>query len=58
MILSEIEIAYAVDLLEKLAESADKYIDEPNWLESMTDDINNAKRFIKKYQKLLAKEIA
>jgi hypothetical protein len=57
MRMTDIEIAYTVDLLSKLVESAEGYIDDGSWLEALTDDIKNAKQLVKKYNKRV-KEIA
>ncbi len=47
MKLDELEIAYTIDVLERLVQSADGYIEDGNWLEPLTDDIKNAKQLIK-----------
>jgi len=56
MKLDELEIAYTIDVLERLVQSADGYIDDGNWLEPLTDDIKNAKQLIKGYKKRLREE--
>lgn len=52
-----LELAYAVHLLEQLSESANGYIDDGSWLESLTTDIKNAKQLIRKHYKLANKEV-
>jgi hypothetical protein len=56
MKLDELEIAYTIDVLERLVQSADGYIDDSNWLEPLTDDIKNAKQLIKGYKTRLKQE--
>ena len=50
MKMDELEIAYTVDVLERLVQSANGYIDDGKWLEPLTDDIKNAKQLIKAYK--------
>jgi len=56
MKLDELEIAYTIDVLERLVQSADGYIDDGHWLEPLTDDIKNAKQLIKAYKQRLRKD--
>jgi hypothetical protein len=56
MKLDELEIAYTIDVLERLAQSADGYIQDGKWLEPLTDDIKNAKQLIKGYKQRLKQE--
>jgi hypothetical protein len=56
MKLDELEIAYTIDVLERLVQSADGYIQDGKWLEPLTDDIKNAKQLIKGYKKRLREE--
>jgi hypothetical protein len=56
MKLDELEIAYTIDVLERLVQSADGYIEDGNWLEPLTDDIRNAKQLIKAYKQRLKQE--
>ena len=56
MKMDELEIAYTVDVLERLVQSADGYIDDGDWLEPLTDDIKNAKQLIKAYKTRLKRE--
>jgi len=56
MKLDELEIAYTIDVLERLVQSADGYIDDGHWLEPLTDDIKNAKQLIKGYKTRLKQE--
>lgn len=58
MIVTKLEIAYVFDVLERLTQSADGYIDDGSWLEPLTDDIKEAKRLLKNRNKLQEKEIA
>lgn len=58
MIVTKLEIAYVFDVLERLTQSADGYIDDGSWLEPLTDDIKEAKRLLKNRNKLREKEIA
>lgn len=51
--MDKLEIAYTIDVLERLAQSANGYIDDGKWLEPLTDDIKNAKQLIKAYKKRL-----
>ena len=54
--MDELEIAYTVDVLERLVQSANGYIDDGDWLEPLTDDIKNAKQLIKAYKTRLKRE--
>lgn len=56
--INKLEIAYVFDVLERLTQSADGYIDDGSWLEPLTDDIKEAKRLLKNRNKLQEKEIA
>jgi len=56
MKLDKLEIAYTIDVLERLVQSADGYIDDGHWLEPLTDDIKNAKQLIKVYKQRLREE--
>lgn len=56
--ITKLEIAYVFDVLERLTQSADGYIDDGSWLEPLTDDIKEAKRLLKNRNKLQEKEIA
>jgi len=56
MKLDELEIAYTIDVLERLVQSADGYIDDGHWLQPLTDDIKNAKQLIKAYKQRLKQE--
>lgn len=51
--MDKLEIAYTVDVLERLVQIANGYIDDGKWLEPLTDDIKNAKQLIKAYKKRL-----
>jgi hypothetical protein len=56
MIQNSLDLAYAMELLSLLTESAEKYIDDGTWIEPLTDDLKNAKQAIKKYNRLISKE--
>lgn len=56
MRLTDLEIAYTMEVLSNLTESAEKYIDDGSWLEPLTDDIKSAQKVLKKYAKILEKE--
>ena len=56
MKMDELEIAYTVDVLERLVQSANGYIEDGDWLEPLTDDIKNAKQLIKAYKTRLKRE--
>lgn len=56
--ITKLEIAYVFDVLERLTQSADGYIDDGSWLEPLTDDIKEAKRLLKNRNKLQEKETA
>lgn len=56
MKMDELEIAYTIDVLERLVQSANGYIDDGKWLEPLTDDIKNAKQLIKAYKTRLKRE--
>ena len=59
MKMDELEIAYTIDVLGRLVQSANGYIDDGKWLEPLTDDIKNAKQLIKAYKtRLKRKELA
>jgi hypothetical protein len=53
---NNLDLAYTVNLLSLLVESSENYIDDGSWLESLTDDIKNAKQLIRKYKKLTKTE--
>ena len=54
--MDKLEQAYIIDVLERLTQSADGYIEDGNWLEPLTDDIKNAKQLIKGYKQRLKQE--
>lgn len=58
MSVTKLELAYVFDVLERLTQSADGYIDDGSWLEPLTDDIKEAKRLLKNRNKLQEKETA
>jgi hypothetical protein len=53
-----LELAYTVDLLARLTESIETYIDDDRWdgIEVMYAEIIEANRLIKKYYKRINKE--
>lgn len=57
MKMTELELAYVFDVLERLTQSAEGYIDDGSWLEPLTDDIKNAKQLFKQYKQLQTKAI-
>lgn len=54
--LTDLEVAAIIEQLRLLTESANKYIEDGSWLEPLTDDIKNAKRMLKVYNKRLQAE--
>lgn len=54
---TDLEIAYMLDVLERLTQSAEGYIDDGSWLEPLTDDIKNAKQLLKNCKRLQEKEL-
>jgi hypothetical protein len=56
MQLSEIEQAYIIDLLAKITESADCFIEDPTWLDLLTEDIAKNRELLKKYYKRLKQQ--
>lgn len=58
MRLTDLEIAYTMEVLSNLTESADNYIQDGSWLEHLYQDIKDAQRILKKYAKILEKEQA
>ena len=57
MKLTDLEIAYTMEVLSQLTESAELYIEDGSWIEPLTDDIKNAQQILKKYAKRLNKEV-
>ena len=55
--LTDLEVAAIIEQLRLLTESANKYIDDGSWIEALTDDIKNAKRMLKVYNKRLQAEV-
>jgi hypothetical protein len=55
----DLDLAYAVDLLGRLTESIETYLDDDRWdgIDVMHDEIKESNRLIKKYYKLI-KEVA
>jgi hypothetical protein len=54
MINNNLDLAYTVDLLARLTESIETYLDDDRWdgSEVMDNEIKEANRLIKKYYKL------
>lgn len=57
MKLTDLEIAYTMEVLSQLTTSAESYIEDGSWIEPLTDDIKNAQQILKKYAKRLNKEV-
>lgn len=59
MINNNLDLAYTVDLLARLTESIETYIDDDRWdgIDAMHSEILEANRLIKKYYKRI-REIA
>lgn len=53
-----LELAYTVDLLSRLTESIETYLDDDRWdgIDAMHAEIKEANRLIKKYYKQANKE--
>lgn len=54
-----LELAYTVDVLSRLTESIETYLDEDRWdgLDAMHAEIKEANRLIRKYYKQVNKEV-
>jgi DNA-binding transcriptional regulator GbsR (MarR family) len=57
--MDKLEIAYTVDLLSRLIESIETYLDDDRWdgIESMHKEIKEANKWINKYYKRIEAEI-
>lgn len=57
--MDKLEQAYAIDLLARLTESIETYLDDDRWdgIEVMHKEIREANKFIKKYYKRTQKEV-
>lgn len=53
--MDKIEIAYTIDLLARLTESIETYLDDDRWdgIDVMHNEIREANKLIKKYHKRL-----
>lgn len=51
--MSDIEIAYTVDLLARLTESIETYLEDDRWdgVEAMSNEIKEANKLVRKYYK-------
>lgn len=56
--MDNLEIAYAVDLLARLTESIETYLDDDRWdgVEVMHQEIKESNKLIRKYFKRIQKE--
>ena len=58
VIMDKLEQAYTIDLLARLTESIETYLDDDRWdgIEVMHSEIKEANKLIRKYYKRLRKE--
>jgi hypothetical protein len=56
MRLTDLEIAHAMKVLGNLSISADSYIDDGSWIDNLTEDLQSARKVLRKYAKILEKE--
>jgi hypothetical protein len=58
MINNNLDLAYTVDLLARLTESIETYLEDDRWdgSEVMDNEIKDANTLIKKYYKLIEKD--
>ena len=56
--MDRLEIAYTVDLLSRLTESVETYLDDDRWdgIDAMNKEIKEANKLIKKYYKRIEAE--
>jgi hypothetical protein len=56
--MDQLEVAYTIDLLARLTESIETYIDDDRWdgIKVMHDEIKESNRLIKKYYKRIKEE--
>ena len=56
--MDKLEIAYTVDLLSRLTESVETYLDDDRWdgIDAMHKEIKEANKLIKKYYKRIEAE--
>ena len=56
--MSDLEVAYAVDLLARLTESIETYLDDDRWdgVSAMIQEIKESNRLTRKYYKRLRME--
>ena len=54
-----LELAYTVDLLSRLTESIETYLDDDRWdgIQVMHDEIKEANKLIRKYYKRVGAEV-
>jgi len=57
--MDKLEVAYTVDLLARLTESIETYLDDDRWdgISVMHDEIKESNRLIKKYYKRIREEV-
>ena len=57
--MDKLEVAYTVDLLARLTESIETYLDDDRWdgINVMHDEIKESNRLIKKYYKRIKEEV-
>jgi hypothetical protein len=56
--MDKLEVAYTIDLLARLTESIETYLDDDRWdgIKVMHDEIKESNRLIKKYYKRIKEE--
>ena len=56
--MDQLEVAYTIDLLARLTESIETYLDDDRWdgIKVMHDEIKESNRLIKKYYKRIKEE--
>ena len=57
--MDKLEVAYTVDLLARLTESIETYLDDDRWdgINVMHDEIKESNRLINKYYKRIKEEV-
>jgi hypothetical protein len=56
--MDQLEVAYTIDLLARLTESIETYLDDDRWdgIKVMHDEIKESNRLIKKYYKRIKED--
>ena len=56
--MDKLEVAYTIDLLARLTESIETYLDDDRWdgIKVMHDEIKESNKLIKKYYKRIKEE--